>query len=199
MLKIFFTIQKCHFFATNYSNFDIFQKAVGLNVFLYINVCLDKWVDKCIFWNLKIRKKQSSFRVVFRVVFAFFPVFLHFSPFFAFFFNFFLHFFQKKLSKGAFFSRVVPFFPKMIKKDKKRQKMPQNAFFRITKPYIVIQLYILRFFYGLMKKSLQKKAPLERFFSQKFFEIGQMDIFEMSKIENRKKVCTKNRSKGAFF
>jgi len=50
-----------------------------------------------------------------------------------------------------------------------------------------------------MKKSLQKKAPLERFFFQKFFEISILDNFEMSKIQNRKKVCAKKRSKGAFF
>jgi len=50
-----------------------------------------------------------------------------------------------------------------------------------------------------MKKSLQKKVPLERFFFQKFFEISILDNFEMSKIENRKKVCAKKRSKGAFF
>src|SRR5210317_1909235 len=49
------------------------------------------------------------------------------------------------------------------------------------------------------KKILQKKAPLERFFYQTFFQICKMDIFKMCKIEISKNFWKKNRSKGAFF
>jgi len=50
-----------------------------------------------------------------------------------------------------------------------------------------------------MKKSLQKKAPLEQLFSETFFQFPKMDNFEMSKIEISKNFWEKNCSKGAFF
>jgi len=102
----------------------------------------------------------------------------------------------KKIVLRVPFFHFSAFFSKFLQKS---QKKAIFLVFLSFKAFRISPLLKTQNIYGLMKKSLQKKAPLERFFSQKFFEIGQMDIFEMSKIENRKKVCTKNRSKGAFF